>query len=350
MKKFKTILINICLLCFLVTFLLSTLSYAVDFEDEEIEDELLTFTEEYEVFASEEDSFVEEFDYQITKDGVNYSCLSLVKEESDKNEKTATKTVTKTGLSTNSESKITEIFGKTYSYSQDGYEGTLSISDIDIETNKGTSYEAIDELDIDFENYSSDDLSNIEKTYVKNGTTYYLIDVDWEADDTKTVDGETVIVTYKGTMHYQTVVTKTNSTTYDVTVTYSGKVTLDDILYIYTAVFQEEVEETYEYNIYYYYDGILNEEETESGNAIEGIVIEAEDKAGEYILDEEATTTLEIQADEENNLSVHYVTKTSYVVPTVIVSVIGLILVIILIFIFIYTATTPVSKGGYIGS
>ena len=332
-KKKKTILSFFLVLTFLFCF---SSSFAVDeiLLSSEEEDTLLSFEEEYEVLESEEDEFIDTFETEITKNDVNYSCISLTKEKSSDNEKKVTKTQEKTSLSTNNEDSIKEIFGETYSYSEGGFEGTLSISDIDIKTNTGTSYEAIDELDISFEGYSSDDLSAIDKTTTKNGTTYYLINVDWEADETKTIDGETVIVTYKGTMHYQTVVTKTNATTYDVTVTYSGTATKTDTLFVYTALFQEVEVETYEYNIYYYYDGVLNQEETISGTAEEGTVIEADVIEGDYVLEEDIETTLKISADDDNNLSIYYVTKTNYIVPTVIVSVIGLILVVILVIIF----------------
>lgn len=141
---------------------------------------------------------------------------------------------------------ITQQFGEKQSYNDGEYQGELTISDIKIETINNGSYQEIDEKVLDFTNYSDNDLINIEKEITLDNTTYYLINVNWEADSTETIDGETIPKTYKGTKIYQTVRTIANPNTYKVTVTYSGTIEKINTIYDYTVTYENKVEELQE--------------------------------------------------------------------------------------------------------
>lgn len=141
---------------------------------------------------------------------------------------------------------ITQQFGEKQSYNDGEYQGELTISDIKIETINNGSYQEIDEKVLDFTNYSDNDLINIEKEITLDNTIYYLINVNWEADSTGTIDGETIPKTYKGTKIYQTVRTIANPNTYKVTVTYSGTIEKINTIYDYTVTYENKVEELQE--------------------------------------------------------------------------------------------------------
>ena len=141
---------------------------------------------------------------------------------------------------------ITQQFGEKQIYNDGEYQGELTISDIKIETINNGSYQEIDEKVLDFTNYSDNDLINIEKEITLDNTIYYLINVNWEADSTETIDGETIPKTYKGTKIYQTVRTIANPNTYKVTVTYSGTIEKINTIYDYTVTYENKVEELQE--------------------------------------------------------------------------------------------------------
>lgn len=141
---------------------------------------------------------------------------------------------------------ITQQFGEKQSYNDGEYQGELTISDIKIETINNGSYQEIDEKVLGFTNYSDNDLINIEKEITLDNTIYYLINVNWEADSTETIDGETIPKTYKGTKIYQTVRTIANPNTYKVTVTYSGTIEKINTIYDYTVTYENKVEELQE--------------------------------------------------------------------------------------------------------
>lgn len=202
---------------------------------------------EFEVYEEEEEEFLANFEQDITIDGVNYTVYSIEKEEDEENTKTVSVTETQNSLNTNNEDTIKETFGETYKYSEDGYTGTLEISDIDIEEVYNGTYEQIETMDIPFTNYTINDLNNISKTLTStDGTVYYLIDVDWSVQNSETVAGEEVSSTYSGTMHYETLVEYDNPYLYNVTVTYSGEVEKENKLYIYTATYEIVEEEVVE--------------------------------------------------------------------------------------------------------
>lgn len=141
---------------------------------------------------------------------------------------------------------INEQFGEIKKYDDGEYKGEIPIVDIKVETISNGYYEKIDEKRFDFSDYTDNDLNNIEKEIIINNTKYYLIKVDWKADETETIDGETIPKTYKGTKVYQTVLKVANPNTYKIIVTYSGTIEKINTIYDYTVTYENKIEEVQE--------------------------------------------------------------------------------------------------------
>lgn len=197
---------------------------------------------EYVVSQSEESKFLEGI-YKTETDTLKIK--SVDKKVSEQNyidkEIIETKTLTKSD-----EKFIRNQFGETKDFNDGTYKGTLSISNIDVQTIKNGYYEKIDEQALSFDNFTDNDLNNIEKEININNTKYYLINVEWEPENTQSIDNENVPTTYKGKKIYQTVKTLANPDTYKVTVTYSGKAEKIDTVYDYKIDYEKEVKEPQE--------------------------------------------------------------------------------------------------------
>ncbi|MBE5805168.1 MAG: hypothetical protein E7313_00340 [Clostridiales bacterium] len=194
---------------------------------------------EYVIFKSEESKFLENI-YKTETDTLKIK--NIDKTVSDKNYIDKEITETKI-LNKSNDQYIKNQFGETKDYNDGEYRGTLSISNIDVKTIKNGYYEKIDEQVLSFENYSDNDLNNIEKEIDINNTKYYLINVEWEPETMQEIDNENVPITYKGKKIYQTVKTLANPDTYKVTVTYTGKTEKIDTIYDYKINYEKEVEE-----------------------------------------------------------------------------------------------------------
>lgn len=199
-------------------------------------------TKEFQTTQNAEKEFLNEIYNTETE---NMKIKNLDKEISEDNYRVKEIIETKE-LASQDRDYITQQFGEKQSYNDGEYQGELTISDIKIETINNGSYQEIDEKVLDFTNYLDNDLINIEKEITLDNTIYYLINVNWEADSTETIDGETIPKTYKGTKIYQTVRTIANPNTYKVTVTYSGTIEKINTIYDYTVTYENKVEELQE--------------------------------------------------------------------------------------------------------
>ena len=136
----------------------------------------------------------------------------------------------------------------------------------------------------------------VEVNYIDYNTGEILDSYDLEG-----LEGETYTTEEKSFTDYTLVETPDNAT---------GEYTKEKITvnYYYSNM--------YEYIIYYYYDGELDEEATETGTATVGEEIEAEDKSNGYDLDEESTveTSMIISSEEENILNIYYKMPESYTI------------------------------------
>ena len=194
------------------------------------------------VLGSEESTFVSSIQKEIEEDNVKYKLSDYSKQEDVGNSKVVT-AYKKDVIKSNTKESIINHFGESLDYDNEEYSGTIALKDYDIKTISNGKYEAIDEKKINFSKYSKNDLDNIEKEKNINGTTYYLINVNWENDETENIDGQEVPTTYKGVMIYQAVVTRNNPFSYEITVTYEGEVSKKDPIYLYTIEYEKIEEE-----------------------------------------------------------------------------------------------------------
>ncbi len=217
----------------LIIILCNTICFANTDTDNEI------VKKEFQTTQNAEEEFLNEI-YNTETD--NLKILNIDKEISLDNYITKEITATKE-LNGSDRNYIIEQFGETQYYNDGEYSGELTISDIKIETINNGAYQEIDEEILSFTNYTSNDLINIEKEIILNNKTYYLINVDWEADETEVIDGEVIPKTYKGTKVYQTINTISYPNTYNITVTYSGTVEKINTIYDYTITYENIVED-----------------------------------------------------------------------------------------------------------
>ena len=123
---------------------------------------------------------------------------SINKEETNQNYISKEKSKTEI-LDNSNEQYIRNYFGNSENFDDGEYKGTLVISNIDIQNINNGYYEKIDEKKLNFNNYNDNDLNNISKEITIDNVKYYLINVEWEADQIQNIDGENVPLTYKGT-------------------------------------------------------------------------------------------------------------------------------------------------------
>ena len=199
-------------------------------------------TKEYQTTQNAENEFLDDL-YNTETD--KQKIVNINKEISEDNYR-AKQIIETKELTSQNRDYIIEQFGENEIYNDGEYQGELTISDINIETISNGYYQEIDEKVLSFTNYTDNDLINIEKEINLDNTTYYLINVNWEADSTETIDGATIPKTYKGTKIYQTVKTIANPNTYKVTVTYSGTIEKINTIYDYTVTYENKVEEVQE--------------------------------------------------------------------------------------------------------
>lgn len=196
-------------------------------------------TKEFQTTQNAENEFLNDI-YNTETD--KQRILNINKEISENNYRTKEIIETRE-LTSQNRDYIIEQFGKKQNYNDGEFQGELTISDIKIETISNGYYQEIDEKVLGFTNYTDNDLINIEKEISLDNTTYYLINVNWEADSTETIDGETIPKTYKGTKIYQTIKTIANPNTYKVTVTYSGTIERINTIYDYKVTYENIPEE-----------------------------------------------------------------------------------------------------------
>lgn len=194
------------------------------------------------ILESEESTFITSIQQEIEENDNKYKLADYSKQEDEDNLKIVT-AYKKDVIKSNTKESIINHFGDSLNYDDEKYSGTIALKDYDIKTISNGKYEAIDEKKITFSKYSKNDLDNIEKEKSINGVTYYLINVNWENDETENIDGQEVPTTYKGIMTYQAVVTRNNPFSYEITVTYEGNVNKKDPVYLYTLEYEKIEEE-----------------------------------------------------------------------------------------------------------
>ena len=187
---------------------------------------------------SEQDEVIEALNKDITINNNKYKVITIEKTKNEEDKKNVSKDK-KEILQNNDIEYIKQYFGEKLNYEDNEYKGEIPLTHINInEIDKG-QYQEIKEKNIEFSNYSKNDLNNIAKELKDGNLTYYLINVDWNIDQTEIIDNQEVPKSYKGIMKYQTVATIDNLPQYEITVTYQGQVTKKDEKYTYKAIYKK---------------------------------------------------------------------------------------------------------------
>lgn len=188
--------------------------------------------------ATDPDALIEEpFDYE----GYTYTFSFITKQENRiEEEKHYTEVVT---VETANEDLSTVIAALTpkLEYDDGQYQGTLSLDHTTIHTEAAgytsKSY-TVSETKV-FENLSSNDMSYVPGTTVKNGVTLQLAGVDWQVQATALVDDVLVPSQYKAVANYVATSSYRAATGYISTAEYSGTIScsgVDSITYTLTYV------------------------------------------------------------------------------------------------------------------
>jgi hypothetical protein len=135
---------------------------------------------------------------------------------------------------------------------EDGFTGTLKLdtSTITVEPAGYKNNSWTVSATRTYPNLSSMDLEYIPKTTTENGRTLNFSTVDWQTDNTETVDDDTIGDRFSAVVTYTGTASSRNVTGYTVTAQYSGeveKVSLDKVQYVAvfhgTPIAPQEVEE-----------------------------------------------------------------------------------------------------------
>ena len=135
---------------------------------------------------------------------------------------------------------------------EDGFTGTLKLdtSTIIVESAGYKNNTWTVSATRTYPNLSSMDLEYIPKTTTENGRTLNFSTVDWQTDNTETVDDDTIGNRFSAVVTYTGTASSRNVTGYTVTAQYSGeveKVSLDKVQYVAvfhgTPIAPQEVEE-----------------------------------------------------------------------------------------------------------
>lgn len=206
-----------------------------------LKEENNSFTKSIEAKLSEEDEVVELLNHNIEINSNTYTVATIEKTKNEDETKQVSKQKKET-LKSRDQNYIKKYFGEMYDYKdEEGYEGSIPISHININTINHGKYQELREKKIEFNKYSQNDLNNIKKEIIEGNDTYYLINVDWQIEDTELIDNQEVPKNYKGTMIYQTVVEINNPNEYEITVTYTGDVNKKSTEYTYKAIYNKVV-------------------------------------------------------------------------------------------------------------
>lgn len=175
------------------------------------------------------------------QDGYSFVLTDMLRQElPEQQSKEYTETVT-----VSSESKeltaILPLFADTKEITtEDGFTGTLKLdtSTITVEPAGYKNNSWTVSATRTYPNLSSMDLEYIPKTTTENGRTLNFSTVDWQTDNTETVDDDTIGDRFSAVVTYTGTASSRNVTGYTVTAQYSGeveKVSLDKVQYV--AVF-----------------------------------------------------------------------------------------------------------------
>lgn len=219
--------------------------YPVDMQKSKSENGY-TIEKVYEITGQENPNEIPQAPFEL--DGITYKCVEVLREahmpETEMRQQTET-------VSVASKSKewedIQTVLPASRAYRDDaGYSGTLKLDPASIKTTVagyGKTSRTVS-MTQRYPGLSSADLQNVPKTMSNNGITYALSDVQWQPENTQSIDGFPVTDRYTAVATYTGKQTSSYIKGYNVQANYVGVVSKTAVPSVrYTAVFHGEEEQ-----------------------------------------------------------------------------------------------------------
>ncbi len=219
--------------------------YPVDVQKSQTENGSYIIEKVYEITGQESPDEIPQAPFEL--DGITYKCVEVLREahmpETEMRQQTET-------VSVASKSKewedIQTVLPASRSYRDDaGYSGTLKLDPASIKTTVAGYGKTARTVSMTqrYPGLSSADLQNVPKTMSNNGITYALSDVQWQPDNTQSIDGFPVADRYTAVATYTGKQTSSYIKGYTVQANYIGVVSKTAVPSVrYTAVFHGEEE------------------------------------------------------------------------------------------------------------
>lgn len=180
------------------------------------------------------------FEQELEEDGKHYILSGYEELIAIPETKQQTYTSNEKMLNSNVKSFLDSNFDSSYLYEDDEFKGELKLKDYKIQEIDNGYQEHIDNKYIYFNNLPTNDLEQIAKEQVIQGTNYVLINVEWTSNSSLYIDGTVVPTTYNGKALYQCVIRTANPKTYKVQAIYEGMVTKKNISNEYILTYTEK--------------------------------------------------------------------------------------------------------------
>ncbi|MEG2680008.1 MAG: hypothetical protein RR949_08685 [Oscillospiraceae bacterium] len=169
----------------------------------------------------------EPFDFE----GYTYTYASIVKAENRSSEKKSHTETVAIETAKNDLSQVLAGLAPTLDYAANSYQGTLALDHTTIQTkaagyvNKNYTVSEVKEIG----NLSSNDMSFVPATTVKNGVTLPLANVEWQVQATALVDDVLVPSQYAAVATYSSRASYQAATGYITTADYVGEISRDQV-------------------------------------------------------------------------------------------------------------------------
>lgn len=236
-------MVTACCLIGLFSYAAQAAVYPVDVQKSKSENGSYTIEKMYDITGQESPDEIPQESFEL--DGVVYKCIEVLREEymPETEMRQQTETVSVTSKSKEWEDLQT-VLPASRAYRDDaGYSGTLKLDLGSIKTTVagyGKTSKTVS-MTQHYPGLANADLQSVPKTMSNNGITYALSDVQWQADNTQSIDGFPVTDRYTAVATYTGKQTSSYIKGYNVQANYVGVVSKTAVPSVrYTAVFHGE--------------------------------------------------------------------------------------------------------------
>lgn len=168
---------------------------------------------------------------EITIDDTKYE-LQDIKEQENRKTISEEKEQTKQKIVyTDNKYDVLNMFESKIELTEDGMSGILELQNdsLDIKVKDSYTEQYKVSLTKKYENVPSNELNDIPKTIIENGTTYYLSNPVWSVSQVEKIEGQNVPIAYNGEMQYEAIKERTIIKSYIASVNYKGTLEKEEI-------------------------------------------------------------------------------------------------------------------------